>query len=205
MGFSFKEQIKKVKKREAYISYELYRLLRNVITRGLVYEDSRCEFKEVLPEFPVGDKRADLVVFATKYSRAPQPFLVIEVKVRAYARPGPSMAKAVKRARTYAVNLGATLTPFFAVYDGWELMVFRDIPPYLIGVYGAIKDEYQARDFLLGLEEFSYKGERELLDRLPKHADPDFLIKRILPSIARELARDPSEAERFMKSWLQLI
>ncbi|RLI99120.1 MAG: hypothetical protein DRP00_00130 [Candidatus Aenigmatarchaeota archaeon] len=205
MGSSFKEQIRKVKEREAYISYELYRLLRNAIIRRLVYEDSRCEFKEVLPEFPVGDKRADLVVFATRYGGATQPFLVIEVKVRAYARPGPSMAKAVKRARTYAVNLGATPTPFFAVYDGWELMVFRNISPYLIGVYGAIKDEYQARNLLLGLEEFSYKGEREILDKLPKHADPDFLIKRILPFIARELARDPSEAERFRKSWLQLI
>jgi hypothetical protein len=201
----FRDQISKVKEKEAYISYELYRLLRNAISGGLVYEDSKCEFKEVIPEFPVDDKRADLVVFATRYSRYPQPFLVIEVKVRAYARPGPSMAKAVKRARTYAVNLGETITPFFAVYDGWELIVFRNISPYLIGVYGAIKDEYQARNFLLGLEEFSYKNKREILGRLPKHADPNFLIKRVLPSVARELAKNPSEAEKFMKSWIQLI
>jgi len=80
----FKEQIKKVKEKEAYISYELYYLLRNVITGRLVYEDSRCEFKGVLlrsTEFPVVDKRADLVIFATKYGRAPQPRLLNTLKL----------------------------------------------------------------------------------------------------------------------------
>ena len=61
MNYGFKDRIKEAKEREAYISYELYRLLRNAISAGLVYKESRCEFKEILPEFPIGDKRADLV------------------------------------------------------------------------------------------------------------------------------------------------
>jgi len=127
----FEDQVKKVKEREAYISYELYRLLKNAVSKGLVYEDSKCEFK-VVPEFPLDEKRADLVVFAARYGESTQPFLVIEVKVRAYGRPGLSMAKAVKRALHYASSLGATITPFLAVYDGWELIIFRNITPYLI-------------------------------------------------------------------------
>lgn len=143
--------------------------------------------------------------FAVKYGRSAQPFLVIEVKVRAYNKPGPSMAKAVKRALNYASSLGATVTPFFAVYDGWELMIFKNVTPYLIGAYGSIRDEDQAGNLLLGLEEFSYKSKRDLLNALPKHADPDFLLKRIMPSIAKELAKDPSEAKSLMDSWSQLI
>lgn len=50
--------------------------------------------------------------------------------------------------------------PSFAVYDGWELMVFRDISPYLIDAYGSIKDEYQARGFLLRLKNFLIKTKR---------------------------------------------
>lgn len=87
----------------------------------------------------------------------------------------------MRKAQTYAKNLGVTITPFYSVYDGWELMIFGETLPYLIGIYGAIKDEYQAKNLLLGLEEFSYRNKRELLNRLPKHADPNFLIKHILP------------------------
>ena len=181
VNYGFKDRIKEAKEREAYISYELYRLLRNAISTGLVYKESRCEFKEILPESPIGDKRANLVVFAAKYSQIIQPYLVIEIKVRTYTRPGPSIAKAVRKAQTYAKNLGVTITPFYSVYDGWELMIFGETSPYLIGIYGAIKDEYQAKNLLLGLEEFSYRNKRELLNRLPKHADPNFLIKHILP------------------------
>jgi len=181
-------------------------ILRDAVSRGLVYEDSRCEFKEVIPEFKIGEERADLVVFATKYGgRTVQPFLVIEVKMRAYKIPGPSMAKAVKRALYYAKGLDAPVTPFFAVYDGWELLIFRDIDPYLVGVYSSIKDEDQARDFLLGLEEFYSKSRRDLLNRLPTHIDPDFLFKRMMPSIAKELAKDPEEVEALLNSWRQLL
>jgi len=198
---SFEGQIKDAKEREAYLSFEFYRLLTDAISKGLVYEDTKCKFKEVIPEFPVDAKRADLVVFATKYGGKVQPFLVVEVKMRAYERPGPSIRTALKRALSYAKELDATFTPFFAVYDGWELLVFRNITPYLIGAYAAIKDEYQARHLLLGLEEFSYKDKGDLLNKLPKHADPDFLLKRVMPSIAKDFTRDSSEMETLLKSW----
>jgi hypothetical protein len=198
---NFEDQIEKAKEKEAYISFELYRLLRNAVSKGLIYEDSNCMFKEVIPEFPIGKERADLVVFVTKSSSRVQPFLVIEVKIRAYARPGPSVAKATKRVLQYATELGATVTPFFAVNDGWQLLIFKNIHPYLVGAYGSINDEYHAKNLLLGLEEFSYKNKRNLLNTLPKHADPDFLLKRIMPSVANQFTKDPEEAKALLKTW----
>jgi len=65
----FEEEVRKAREREAYISYEFYRLLKNAISRGLLYRDSGCEFKAVVPEFPIGERRADLVVFAVKYGQ----------------------------------------------------------------------------------------------------------------------------------------
>jgi len=53
-------------------------------------------------------------------------------------------------------------------------MTFRNVTPYLIGGYGSLKDEYQAKNLLLGLEEFSYQNKKDLLNALPKHMDPDF-------------------------------
>ena len=35
--------------------------------------------------------------------------------------------------------------------------------------------------------------------------DPDFLIKRVMPSVAREIAKDPSEAEVLLKSWRESL
>jgi len=174
---SFEDQIKKAKEKEACVSFELYRFLCNAISHGLTYQDSRCEFKEVIPEFPVGEERADLVVFAARLGGAIQPFLVIEVKARAYERPGPSIAKAMKRALSYATNLGAPISPFFAVYDGWELMLFRNISPYLIDVYSSITNEDQGKNLLLGLEEFYYRSKKDLLHALPEQADRDFCSK----------------------------
>ena len=205
MRHNFETLIKQAKEKEACISFELYRLLRNAISRGLVYEDSKCEFRDVIPEFSIGEKRADLIVFVTKYGRSIQPFLVVEVKARVYYRPGLSMAKAVKRALSYATELRATPMPFFAVYDGWELMIFRDVTPYLIGVYGSINDQDQAKNLLLGLEEFSYKTKKDLLNALPKHMDRDFLIKRVMPTVAKELAKDSQEMEAFLESWRQSL
>ena len=204
MDSSLEDRIESAREKEAYISFELYRLLRNAISTRLIYEDTKCQFKEVIPEFPVGEKRADLVVFATKYGKL-KPFLVIEVKKRVYERPGPSMAAAVRRALGYATGLDTTPTPLFAVYNGWELIIFRDITPYLIGAYGSIEDQYQAQTLLLGLEEFSYTNKKGLLNRLPKHPDRDFLLKRVLPSAARELAKDSEEVKDLVKSWRQCV
>jgi hypothetical protein len=205
MSRDFEDRIDKTKEKEVYIAFELYRIIKDAISQRLVYDKSGCEFREVIPEFPVGERRADLTVFATKYGGRIEPFLVIEVKRRAYDRPGPSMARAVRRASSYAEGLGATITPFFAVYDGWELMVFRHIDPYLVGAYGAIKDAYKAGEFLKGLEEFSYTGKKDLLSALPKHPDPDFLLKRITPSVIKEFTKDSREAETLLTRWKGML
>lgn len=204
MDSHLEDRIGNARAKEAHISFELYRLLTNAISAGLIYQGSECQFKEVIPEFPIGEKRADLVIFASKYGKL-KPFLVIEIKARVYQRPSRSMASAVKRALEYATGLDRTLTPFFAVYNGWELMVFKARPPYLIGAYGSIRDQYQARNLLLGLEEFSYTNKRELLSNLPKHPDRDSLLKRVLPSVAKELAKDPQEKEPLLRSWRQCV
>jgi len=202
---TFEEQINQAKERESYISFELYCLLRSAILGGLIYEDSKCEFKEVIPEYPIGDKRADLVVFATRYSKHIEPFLVIEVKRRVYARPGLSIAMAIKRALSYARAMRVAITPFFAVYNGWELLIFRDITPYLIGAYAAICDRDQAKNLLLGLEEFAYKSKREILEKLPKHRDPGFLLKRVMPSIVKVFEEKKSKREALLKAWKRIL
>lgn len=204
MDSSLEDRVKRARETEAYISFEFYRLLSNAISTRLIYEKSGCEFRGVIPEFSISEKRADLVVFAAKYGEF-KPFLVIEVKVRAYSRPGPSTANGVRKALAYATGLSTTPTPFFAIYNAWELMIFQACHPYLIGAYGPIKDQNQARNLLLGLEEFSYTNRRELLGNLPQHPDRDFLLKRVLPSVAKELAKDPQKTEALLKSWRQCV
>jgi len=43
----------------------------------LTYTGSRCEFREVISEFPVEDEKADLTVFVSKFGGVIQPFLII--------------------------------------------------------------------------------------------------------------------------------
>jgi hypothetical protein len=153
----------------------------------------------------VNRERADLVVFASKYGRVVEPFLVIEVKVRALDRPGPSTANAVGRAQSYANKLNPALTLFYAVYDGWTLLVFRDVPPYLIKACGAISDQYQAGFLLKGLEEYSYRNKSDSPDTLPKHPDPVFLAKCIMPSVAKVFQKNPQEVDMLVGSWKHLL
>ena len=201
---SVTEEIEKARAREAYICYELYRLIKSTLLRGVDYPDSKCKFTEALPEFRVEKGRADLVVFASKYGRAPQPYLVIETKVRALSRPGPSVAAATRKARSYAEKLNM-ISGFFATYDGWLLLIFRDVPPYLIGAYGTITNEYEVEYLLKGLEECSYKNKFDLLNSLPKATDREFLIKRIFPSVAKEFAQNVQQQSDFLSSWKQLF
>lgn len=201
---SVTEEIEKARAREAYICYEFYRLVKSALLRGVDYPDSKCKFTEVLPEFRVEKGRADLVVFASKYGGAPQPYLVIETKVRALSRPGPSVAAATRKARSYAEKLNM-ISGFFATYDGWLLLIFRDVPPYLIGAYGTITNEYEVGYLLKGLEECSYKNKFDLLSSLPKAADREFLIKRIFPSVAKEFAQNVQQQSDFLGSWKQLF
>jgi len=200
MVASFESRAEEARKKEASISYELYRLLKSAIVSGVSYPDTRCEFKDIIPEFLIDGERADLVVVASKYGNPVKPFLVIEVKVRAFNRPGPSTANAARRASSYARNLSA-VPIFYAVYDGWTLLAFRDAPPYLLTVCGTIADQKNAGVLLKGLEEYDYRNKSDLLNTLPKHPDPEFLFKRIMPSVAELFAKTPQDVEQLLGSW----
>jgi len=201
---SVTEEIEKARASEAYICYELYRLVKSALLRGVDYPDSKCKFTEVLPEFRVEKGRADLTVFASKYGGTPQPYLVIETKVRALSRPGPSVAAAIRKAKSYAEKLNM-ISGFFATYDGWLLLIFGNAPSHLIGAYGTVTNEYEVERLLKGLEEYSYKRKFDLLNSLPKAADREFLIKRIFPSVAKEFAQNVQQQSDLLTSWKQLF
>jgi hypothetical protein len=200
MTLDVKKQVKEAKEKESFIHFEFYRLIKNAILKGLEYSSSKCKFVEVLPEFSVKEKRADIVVFAQKYKTL-QPYLVIETKPRVYTRPGPSAAAALRRVRSYAKNLRMLPGGFFGVYDGWILLVFRIIDPYLITAAGKISEEDEVETLLMGLEEYAYSGRLNLLNSLPKVADPNFLIKRVFPSLVKEFTKEEKDREDFLKKW----
>ena len=202
---SFENIIDKAKKKEASVAYEFYRLLKNAILSGVSYPETQCEFKDVVPEFPIGDKRADLTILVSKYRKSLEPYLLIEVKARVFNKPGPSIASAIRRTRLYCQKINPTGYPFYAIYDGWSLFIFRDISPYLIAAGGTITDEHQCSCLLRGLEEYSYKSKLDSLAELSKHADPDFLMKRVMPLVAKIFAKDGHEEEQLLGLWKQLL
>ncbi len=202
---SFENIVDKAKKKEAYIAYELYRLLKNALLYGVKYEETKCEFKDVIPEFPIGEERADLVIAASKYGNSRvEPFAVIEVKVRAFTSVGRSIANAVRKARSYAQELSGSY-PFYAIYNGWGLLIFRDLSDYLIAVTGTITKQEQCSTLLRGLERYSYTGKLDLLQELPKYADPDDLIKRVLPSVAKVFVTETEKQEDLLNKWKELV
>ncbi len=201
MVSDFQERIKKAMGREIYVSSELYCRMKNAISRGVEYEQTKCKFTEVVPEFPIGQDRADLVVFANRYGSGPFPRLVVEVKKRTFERPGPSMASAVRKAQNYATGLHAESAPLFSVYNDWELLLFGHADPFLIGVYGPIREPEQASHLLAGVEEYDYSHKKTLLNELPKHADLEYLHRRVLPSVARIFTKSPPEAISLLTTW----
>jgi len=106
--------------REATIHFELYRQLSNVLDKNSEYDG--VVFGRVVPEYPVGLKRADIVVMDGQ----DRPLLVIEAK-----REGtegldrnidPYSKKVIQQAFSYA---GATGAEFFATYNGSHFVLFR--------------------------------------------------------------------------------
>jgi len=178
--------------KEPAIRAELYRILSNAIKADISFGDYRISKVEV--EFPVYracthaayPKRADLVVF---YQYKPRPvnhaFLVIETK-RRLKYPATPLAKATKQVMNYAEKLDSV---FFAVYDGWNFLLFERSSPYLIKLsnFHCI-DESIAQNLLLGLLEFREKRyQAKALDLLPKVADSWSFSETILPTVAKSL------------------
>lgn len=170
------------------------------------------EFNHLAVEYPTGLKRkADLVIMANYLKGPPSPFLVIEVK-RRVKHPGRSLANATKQARLYAEELKCR---FFAVYDGWLMLVFENIPEFLITACKVEVNGTFARNLLVGLVEYAQKGVRidTTLQKLPKPPDSYFLIETILPPIAKIFVSKESISKELKKirthqlrvSWLQIL
>ena len=214
-----KPDINIIKKKEAYIEAELYRVLKNSLALVAKYPSSFV-LQDVVPQYPVNDKKADLVVMGTFY-RDTEPLLVIETKQRVYTREGPSYANAVKQAKKYAEHLDAK---YFGIYDGWMLMLFDSNSPYLISIYNAqietrLNEEF-AKKLLTGLLDLRYSNKKDELDRLTKFGDADFLWKKILPSIAKMFIKyqlqkveekydrqidEEEERENLLRQWKEIL
>lgn len=180
-------------KQEPMIRADFYRALTNSISRGMwgqaIYGEmiKGHKISKIAVEYPVNGKKADLVVFRQlKQGKDNYPFLVIETKGRRIY-PALSLARACKQAMNYAKKLNSN---FFAVYDGWNFLLFEIKYPYLIKVSNFLQvDDYIARDILSGLLEFEqYRHEAQSLKKLPKVPDGWSFHQTIMPSIAKILA-----------------
>ena len=181
--------------KESATRAELYRVLKNVIEKGVQVGDYEVTSPAV--EYPVNSEKADLVIFFMMFERRPEKaFLAIETKSR-FKYPSKPLAKATAQVMNYANKLNCR---FFAVYDGWNFLLFETIRPYLIKLSNFhTMDESIAGNLLRGLLEYYQKGSHEAktLDLLPKVRDGWSFWQIILPSIAKSLtlACTPERAE----------
>jgi len=60
--------VESMKKREAYIKMEFCRIARNALSSS-TFSETSSSVEEVLPEVPVGDKKADIVLLGKHYNR----------------------------------------------------------------------------------------------------------------------------------------
>jgi hypothetical protein len=205
MTMSLKEAIERAKSRESFVHFELYRSLRNCIEQGPFFAGTKCKFIDVVPEFPVAKDRADIVVFVSRYERTlSEVFLVIELKQRVYTRIGQSTVAALNRALEYSSHLSTTY-PFVATYDGWTLLLARGVSPYIIAASGPVSDEGQCKNILVGLEEYAYTGKSTALSALPKHPDSKFLLKQVLPSVAKRFEKRAEDSQALLEKWKQTL
>jgi hypothetical protein len=127
--------------------------------------------------------------------------LVIEIKGRR-KYPAKPLAKATEQAMYYAQKLQSF---FFALYDGWNFLLFVQHDPYLIKLsnFLHIKDSL-VRNLLLGLlEVYRHPFYSKTLESLPKIIDGWSFQQTILPSVAKSLASIITP--KFEESWKILL
>ena len=183
--------------KESATRAELYRVLKNVIEKGVRVGDYQVTNSAV--EYPVNSEKADLVIFFMMFERRPEkPFLVIETKSR-FKYPSKPLGKATEQVLNYAKKLQSR---FLGVYDGWNFLLFETIRPYLIKLSNFHRmDESIAGNLLRGLLGYYQKGSHEAktLDLLPKVRDGWSFWQIILPSIAKSLA--PATTPELAEAW----
>lgn len=176
---------------ERQVQADLYCILRNAIEHSYQTEPMRREGREgrvlgdidnVEVEVPIdASERADVVVFKKE-----EPFLVIEVKKRAFTQPGRSLAAASKQVYKYARKLQS---PFSAVCDGWIFILYktyRNFRPLTIVGYNST-DTYAINLLSELLANEGSSAYAFVNSKLPQVPDPDFVMRRIIPVIEREL------------------
>lgn len=182
--------IQDAKKKEAYIAMEFFRIAKNALNQSKSPE-ARTSLEEVLPEFSIGSGYADLLLLVKSYGKV-APWMIVECKQRTLTKPGVSYANAMMQAWKYAEILPVR---FLAVYDGWLILVFQRVYPYLVGVYSCELDkdlnETMISDLLIGLMEHDYYGSQgsNRLSRLSKPHDLRFLEEKILPPISTKAVK----------------
>ena len=164
---------------EALIEHELYCVFKDAINEGIRVENSSVTGIE--PQFRVAKGEiADLVVTVEGLYGRKETLLVLEIKRR--PRTVTPYATGVKQALKYAKGLNAW---FFAVCDGWFMLLFRSIVNKLIGAYGVEISKHYARNLLAGLIEYHWKEKSDYLNKLPKAPDLFYLTETLLPSLTK--------------------
>jgi len=204
-----KLDLKAIAEQEAYLQFELYRVIKNYILTtqqtplsrsvfdllGFKWERAFNVFSEVL----IKGERIDLLVTVDG-----EPFFVIETKKRV-KNESYSIARKVVKTKTYAENVGAR---FYSVCNGWLTFIFSFYDyPYLLGVCGVDLTEDYAKKLLLGLIKFQNKNTLDVLSKLPRVPDRFDVEKKIIPSILQQYAMIDRRVtpETYLSTWLNNI
>ena len=164
---------------EARIEHELYCVFKDAIIEEIRFEN--YSVIDIEPQFRVANGEiADLVIIMEGPYRRKVALLVLEVKRR--PKTVTPYATGVKQALKYAKALNAW---FFAVCDGWFMLLFRNVGNKLVGAYGVEMNKDYAQNLLTGLIEYSFKEKSNYLSMLAKAPDFFYLTKTLFPSLTK--------------------
>ena len=186
-----KININKILKQEAYLQFELYRIINNYIEKiqkGILSRDVLDLLDRqwersfnIFPEVHVNEDRIDLLVTIDE-----RPFLIIETK-RRFIHESNSISNKVIKTKNYAEKINAR---YYSVCNGWINVIFSFYNyPYLVGVYGVELNEDYVKNLLLGLVILDEKYKNDLLLRLPKVPDKFDIKEKIIPSILKKYSQ----------------
>jgi len=203
MGIDFK----RVLRQEAYLQFELYRLIRDytdkikqgILSRDIIdLLDRKWERSfHIYPEVPINGDRIDLLITIDEWL-----FLVIETKKR-YIHESNSIARKVMKTK-YAEKIKAR---YYSVCNGWINVIFSSYKyPFLVGVYGVEFNEDYVKNLLLGLVIYDEKYKNDILLKLPRVPDEFDVKEKIIPSILKSYSKiDDRININNLSTWLEKI
>lgn len=136
---------------------------------------------DIEPQFRVAKgELADLVVTVEGLYGRKEVLLVLEVKRR--PKTVTPYITGVRQALKYAEGLNAW---FFAVCDGWFMLLFKSVVNKLVGAYGVKMSKHYAHNLLAGLIEYRGREKSDYLNQLPNALDTFYLTQTLFPSFAK--------------------